>query len=258
MKRVRWLWGSCTRLCPPAACSACLPGPGKPWPGPWRTPHALQTLETSETQLLPAEEPCAAAEQTELHSGWRVHSSWASATPPEGKREEIRQWLAVFSDLFCRNNMFYWHVPLNHVWYVFTDLLWDREFWEVWDVSGPLNGAEEESGCQLTDAVNAHDGGAAGRCLHLCLVVGGPVTAVGVRLSPEELGDELWNRLPVEVICPDVSGPWASHPTWQGVWTDTWVSRRNPTSLDRCRTRKEEKPMRISSGYRAVYVFNVL
>ena len=95
VRRVRWLWGSCTRPCQPAACSACPPGPGKPWPGPWRTPRAPRTLATSETQQLPAEEPCVWAEQTEPRSGWTARSSSASAAPPvflhSGRRTGVRK-----------------------------------------------------------------------------------------------------------------------------------------------------------------------
>lgn len=87
-----------------------------------------------------------------------------------------------------------------------TDLLWYWELWEVWDVPGPLDGAEQESGGQLTDAVDAHDGGSTRRPLHLCLPVGGPVAADGVRLGPEQLGDKLRNRLTVEVV--------RAHVTW--------------------------------------------
>lgn len=130
--------------------------------------------------------------------------------------------------------------------YTNTDLLWDWQLWEVWDVPGPLNGAEEESGSQLTDAVDAHDGGSARRCLHLCLAVGGPITAAGVGLSPEELGDELWHRLPVEVIRPNVTRPWPSNSTCQGVGTDTWMRRRDPAPLNSCRGKRDKK-MRISN-----------
>lgn len=123
---------------------------------------------------------------------------------------------------------------------VFTNLLWHWEFWEVWDVSGPLDGAEEQTGSQLTDAVDAHDRSSSCSCLHLCLVVGGPVPVAGVRLSPEELGDELWNRLAVEIFRPHVTSPCTSDPTCQGVWTDTWVRGWDPTPLDSYRRERGE------------------
>lgn len=93
VKTVQWPWGSCTRPCPPAACSACQPGPGKPGPGPWRTPRAQRTWGTSESRLQPAEEPCAEAEQTEPHSGWRARSSSAAATPPGKNNCKLDWWL---------------------------------------------------------------------------------------------------------------------------------------------------------------------
>jgi len=113
-------------------------------------------------------------------------------------------------------------------------LLWDWEFWEVRDVPGPLDGAEEQPRRQLTDAVDAHDGGSAGGRLHLALAVRGHVAAAGVRLGPEQLGDELRHRRPVEEVRPDETRTAAG----QRVGTDTRERRRDATPLDCCRERK--------------------
>lgn len=113
-----------------------------------------------------------------------------------------------------------------------TDLLRDWEFWEVWDVPGPLDGAEQESGSQLTDAVDAHDGGSTRRPLHLRLPVGGPVAADWIRLGPEQLGDELRHRLAVEVVRSHVTRHGSPNATRQGVGTDPLVGWRDSTPLD--------------------------
>lgn len=120
-----------------------------------------------------------------------------------------------------------------------TDLFWHWQFWEVWDVSGPFNGAEEKSSCQFTDAVDAHDGCSAHRCLHLSLAVVRTVAAAGVGLCPQELRDEIGNRLPVEVIQPDVTRSRSSRNTCQWAWTDARVSWRYSTPLDGCRNRSK-------------------
>ena len=70
-----------------------------------------------------------------------------------------------------------------------TDLLGDGQLGEVRDVPGPLDGAEQQPSGQLTDVVNAHDGGAAWGGLRLA--IGGAVAAAGVRLGAEKQGDEL-------------------------------------------------------------------
>lgn len=146
-------------------------------------------------------------------------------------------------------------VGLPHALNVLTHLLWDWQFWEVWDVSGPLDGAEEEPGGQLTDAVDAHNGGSARRCLHLWLTVRGHVPAAGVRLGPEELGDELRDLLPIEVVRPDVTRPSSS--SCQGVGTDTWVSWRDSTPLDCCRKRgRRGNTIKVSSTVWTSFIIN--
>lgn len=116
-----------------------------------------------------------------------------------------------------------------------THLLWDWKFRKVWDVSSPLHCAEEKPCSQLTDAVDAHDGGSARWRLHLCLTVWGAVAAVGVRLSPQQLGDEFWHRLPVKIVCPNVTWYWSSNASSHRVWTDTWVRWRDAAPLDCCK-----------------------
>lgn len=113
-----------------------------------------------------------------------------------------------------------------------TDLLRDWELWEVWDVPGPLDGAEQESSGQLADAVDAHDGGSTRRALHLRLPVGGAVAADWIRLSPEQLGDELRHRLTVEEVRSHVTRHGPPHSTRQGVGTDALVGWRDSAPLD--------------------------
>lgn len=113
-----------------------------------------------------------------------------------------------------------------------SDLLRDWELWKVRDVPGPLDGAEQESGGQLADAVDAHDGGSTRRPLHLRLPVGGPVAADWIRLSPEQLGDELRHGLTVEVVRSHVTRHRSPHTPRQGVGTDPLVGWRDSTPLD--------------------------
>lgn len=117
---------------------------------------------------------------------------------------------------------------------VLTDLFRDRQLREVRDVPGPLDGAEQESGSQLADAVDAQDGRPAAGRLHLGLAVGGAVAAVGVRLSPDQLGYEL-RRLAVVVFGPDVTGHGGPGTSRCGVGTDPLVGRRDSAPLDCCR-----------------------
>lgn len=84
VRRAQSPWDSCTQPSPPAAWSVCPPGPGKPWLGPWRKPHALQTWGRSGSQLQPTTVPCEEEGQTGLHWGWTARSSSASAMPPGG------------------------------------------------------------------------------------------------------------------------------------------------------------------------------
>lgn len=117
VRTVLWLSGNCTRLNPPAACSTCPPGPGRPGPGPWRTLHVLRTSGTSGNRQLPTEEPCAEAEQTEQRSGWRARSSSASAAPP-GEIKGISQLV------WC----FLWNSNIDTFWLQWLELYFLKPF----------------------------------------------------------------------------------------------------------------------------------
>lgn len=115
-----------------------------------------------------------------------------------------------------------------------TDLLGHGQLGEVRDVPRPLDGAEEQPSGELTDVVDAHDRGAAGGRLHLRLAVRSAVAAAGVGLGAEQQGDDLGDRLPVEVVAPDValarSAAAAPQAPGQGGRTD--VGGRDAASLD--------------------------
>jgi len=118
-----------------------------------------------------------------------------------------------------------------------TDLLGHGQLGEVRDVPRPLDGAEEQPSGELTDVVDAHDRGAAGGRLHLRLAVRSAVAAAGVGLGAEQQGDDLGDRLPVEVVAPDVArarsaAAAAPQAPGQGGRTDARVGGRDAASLD--------------------------
>lgn len=93
------------------------------------------------------------------------------------------------------------------------NLIRNRQVREERNIPGPLHCAEEQPGCKLTNVINAHNA--------TLLGILGAETGSGVRLSPQQLGNQFWHRLPIVVF-----------PTGQSIWAGTGVGRRNPASLD--------------------------